>query len=145
MFLSQATAKEAAPTTPATLWENYSAHPHCSLAGNCDLNTKLSKTNQEQSQCIRDTTSDFKSPGATRNFVFAGSDLCLCILQPLPPSSLIFPEDQNTVLVKKSRFALESGLPSRSANHPSTSREAAPGPWCAGETAFGESTRALFC
>lgn len=63
MFLSQVTAKEAAPTTPVTLWERHSARPHWSLAGECDLNAKLSKTTQEQPQWHHPR---FKTPRSSR-------------------------------------------------------------------------------
>lgn len=63
-------------------------------------------------RCIRNTTLVLKFSGATRNLIFADSKFLPCTLQS--SSSFISLKDSHTVLVKKSRFALESGLSSRS-------------------------------
>lgn len=61
---------------------------------------------------IRITALVLEFPGATRNLVFADLKFSSCTLQS--PSSFISHRGSHTVLVKKSRSALESGLSSRS-------------------------------
>lgn len=84
---------------------------HSCSAGQCGLNTKCF-TIQDKGGGIRNTTLVLEFPGATRNLVFAGLKSSSCTLQS--PSSFISLKGSHTVLVKKSRFALESGLSSRS-------------------------------